>query len=92
MSKKISAGTIARTIALVLALFNQFMVMTGHKIIEIADDDIYNAVSLIFTMVTSVIAWWKNNSFTAAAIKGDEVTDALKSGSVDSAEIDHVLR
>ena len=77
---KISAGTIARTIVLALALFNQFMVMTGHKIIEIADDDIYQVVSLIFTIGASVWAWWKNNSFTAAAIEGDKIMKEIKEG------------
>ncbi len=80
----IDAGTAARTIALALALFNQAMTMTGHKIIDVADDDIYQAVSLIFTIGASLAAWWKNNSFTAAAKAADEYKKQLKSGEIHS--------
>ncbi len=77
--KDLSPGTVARTIALILALFNQAMTMSGHKIIDVADDDIYQAVSLIFTIAASLAAWWKNNSFTAAAKEADKYLSDLKS-------------
>ncbi len=77
--KDLNPGAVARTIALVLALFNQAMTMSGHKIIDVADDDIYQAVSLIFTIAASLAAWWKNNSFTAAAKEADKYLSDLKS-------------
>ncbi len=77
--KDLNPGTVARTIALALALFNQAMTMSGHKIIDVADDDIYQAVSLIFTIAASLAAWWKNNSFTAAAKEADKYLSDLKS-------------
>ena len=70
---KISAGTIARTLCLCLALINQLLAIFGKGTISFAEDDIYQAVSIIFTLVTSVAAWWKNNSFTQSALKADEV-------------------
>lgn len=72
MNSKVTAGTIARTIALVLALINQLLTATGHPIIPISDDLINQLVSVSATIITSVIAWWKNNSFTKAALVGDE--------------------
>ena len=36
----ISAGTIARTIILVLALLNQILTATGHGVINISDESI----------------------------------------------------
>ena len=77
--KDLNPGAVARTIALILALFNQAMTMSGHKIIDVADDDIYQAVSLIFTIAASLAAWWKNNSFTAAAKEADKYLSDLKS-------------
>lgn len=79
-NKNISAGTIARTIVLVLALINQALVIAGKPIINIAEQDIYNAVSLIATIVASVWAWWKNNSFTKEAIEADEYMADMKAG------------
>lgn len=75
---KISAGTIARTIILCLALINQVLTATGHSMINIADEDVNLLVSTIFTIVTAIVAWWKNNSFTREAIEADEVMKNLK--------------
>lgn len=73
MSKNnITAGTIARTIVLLLALANQVLAMCGKQILNIADDDIYQVVSIVFTIGASAVAWWKNNSFSQAAINADK--------------------
>lgn len=69
----ISAGTIARTICLALALANQILTATGHSVIDVSNDDINTLISTGFTVVSAVIAWWKNNSFTQSALKADEV-------------------
>ena len=69
----IGAGTIARTIILVLALLNQILTATGHSVINISDESINVLISTGFTIVTAIIAWWKNNSFTQSALKADEV-------------------
>lgn len=63
MNNNISAGTIARTIVLLLALANQVLAMCGKQVLNIADDDIYQIVSIVFTISASVWSWWKNNSF-----------------------------
>lgn len=73
---KITAGTIARTIILALAIVNQILVMCGKPIIEIGDETITEFVSGIFTIVVSVVTWWKNNSFTLPALMGDEIMRA----------------
>lgn len=69
----ITSGTIARTIILVLALLNQILTAMGHSVINISDESINTLISTGFTIVTAVIAWWKNNSFTQSALKADEV-------------------
>jgi SPP1 family holin len=69
----ITSGTIARTTILVLALANQLLTATGRSVINISDESINTLISTGFTIVTAVIAWWKNNSFTQSALKADEV-------------------
>ena len=69
----IGAGTIARTIILVLALVNQILTATGHSVINISDESVNTLISTGFTIVTAIVAWWKNNSFTQSALKADEV-------------------
>lgn len=75
----IGAGTIARTIILVLALVNQILTAMGHSVINISDESINTLISTGFTIVTAIVAWWKNNSFTQSALKADEVMKELKS-------------
>ena len=69
----ISAGTLARTIILVLALINQVLVITGRSMLPIQDEQVELVVSTVWTAAAAVVAWWKNNSFTKPAIKADEV-------------------
>ena len=70
--KNITSGTIARTIVLILALVNQVLAIMGKGTIDIADDTIYQLFSLGATVITALIAWWKNNSFTCLACEADE--------------------
>lgn len=72
----ISAGTIARTICLALALTNQILLATGHPVLPIEDSQVETLVTTGLTVAASVAAWWKNNSFTPAAIKADEALKA----------------
>lgn len=69
---KVEAGTIVRTICLVLALINQVLVMSGHSILPIEDEAVEAIVTNIATIATAVVAWWKNNSFTQEAIAADK--------------------
>ena len=79
----ISAGTIARTIVLVIALVNQVLTTLGYSPIPIEDEMIVDAISICFTIVAAVISWWKNNSFTKAAIAGDNFMNAVRNKDID---------
>lgn len=76
--KKVSTNTIIRTAVLVVALVNQVLVTAGKTALPILNDDLYALLSTILTAVTSIIAWWKNNSFTKEAIEADEYMNELK--------------
>ena len=75
---KVSSGTIARTVVLILALVNQVLSVLGYKIIPIEDGQINDFVTIAFTIGSALAAWWKNNSFTEAAIEGDKYKDIVK--------------
>ena len=75
---KISAGTIARTIILIVALINQCLTVSGHSVIPIEDEVINDFISLVFTIAAAMAAWWKNNSFTREAIKADKYLEELR--------------
>ena len=69
----ITAGTLARTIILALALINQILSAAGHPVLPIEDAQVETLVSTAWTVIAALVAWWKNNSFTAAAQNGDAV-------------------
>lgn len=69
--EKVKTDTIARTLALAIALLNQVLAVAGKETLPFGEEPVYQFVSLALTLATSLVAWWKNNSFTAAAIIGD---------------------
>ena len=75
---KITAETIARTIVLVIALLNQIFAIFGRDQIPIAEDNVYQLVSILFTIGAAIWSLWKNNSVTQNAIKADEYLKELK--------------
>ena len=73
----------ARTIILLIALINQILAIFGKGQIEIAESDVYQLCSLVFTVISTIWAWWKNNSFSLSAQDGDKVMKALESGELE---------
>lgn len=72
MKRKVEKMTIVRTAVLVFALINQVLTISGYNPLPFTDDQFGQAVSMLLTVGASLWAWWKNNSFTQAAIAADE--------------------
>lgn len=70
---KITAGTIVRTIVLFLALVNQMLSISGRPVLPIEDATVEAIVTNLWTLIAALVSWWKNNSFTDAALRGDEL-------------------
>lgn len=66
----ISAGTIARTACLLLALTNQVLSALGKPILPIESQTVEQLVTAGITTVAALVAWWKNNSFTPRSPSG----------------------
>jgi SPP1 family holin len=75
---KVKADTLARTIFLALTLINLILSAFGKVPLQLEESFIYEVCSLAAVLVASIVAWWKNNSFTKAAIKADEVLEKEK--------------
>lgn len=74
----VTAGTIARTACLLLALTNQVLSALGKPVLPIESATVEQLVTAGITTVTALVAWWKNNSFTPEAIKADETMERMK--------------
>lgn len=75
---KIKTGTIVRTIILIVALVNQVLSIIGKPVLPITDEQIEQIVTLVITIAAALWNWWKNNSYTGAAIEGDQLMNKLK--------------
>lgn len=75
--KDVSKDTWARTLFLFLSLANQLLAVFGKDTLEFTEDEIYQAVSILATIISTVMAWWKNNSFSQTAQAADVVLKNL---------------
>ncbi|HFU4567731.1 phage holin [Bacillus safensis] len=80
--KNFDKGTVIRTVLLFMALINQALILFGKPILPISEDQVtslaetlYLAGSMIFTIVTTLLAWFKNNYVTE---KGKQQKEILK--------------
>ncbi len=80
----ISKGTALRTILLLVALINQVLSALGKSPLPIESEQTEQFVSLLFTGIAAIAAWWENNSFTKNAIKADELLESLNSKAKES--------
>lgn len=78
MNMNITAGTLARTACLLLALLNQVLCAIGKSPLPIESETLNQLVTSGITVVAALVAWWKNNSFSKAAIAADKEYDRLK--------------
>nr|MDH3174822.1 phage holin [Bacillus pumilus] len=80
--KNFDKGTVVRTVLLFIALINQALIMFGKPVLPIEEDQVtsladtlYLVGSMIFTIVTTLMAWFKNNYVTP---KGQQQKEVLK--------------
>ena len=71
--KGVTAQTWVRTLVLVIALISNLLVVIGKRTEEIDMDKTTELLTYILTLVSSVWAWWKNNSFTEKAQEADAI-------------------
>lgn len=69
---------IVRLIVLVILLLNQTLIVLGYNPLPFSEDQIYEGVSSVATVVMALYTWWKNNNVTKEAQKAQEYLDELK--------------
>lgn len=72
MYTPIKKETIIRTIVLIIAIINNILTLLGKSPFPYSSEEVEQAVTIIITVIATLWAWWKNNSFTLPARLGDE--------------------
>lgn len=82
---KASKGTIIRTVVLFIALLNSLFVIMGINPLPISEEQVTGLVEAIYTVASialllfsTIVTWWKNNSFTKEALEADKTLKKLK--------------
>lgn len=69
---------IVRLVVLVILLVNQALIVFGLNPLPFSEEQIYEAVSSVATVVVALWAWWKNNSVTKEAQEADVILREMK--------------
>ena len=75
---KISKGTIVRTIVLAVVLLNLLLKALGKPIVDVDESSILYWLEFAIEIAVIIVNFWKNNSFSPAAIKADEFLKELR--------------
>lgn len=68
-------GTLIRTVVLVIALINQFLVSAGLNPVPGSEQLWGEILTAVFTFIAAAVAWFKNNYVT---YKGKRQKDVLE--------------
>ncbi len=74
----IKKETLIRTIITAITLINSLLIMGDKNPLPWSEEDMYVGLSTLAALLTTIWSWWKNNSFTKAAIQADEFKAKLK--------------
>lgn len=69
---------ITRLVVLAVLLLNQVLITLGWNPLPFSEDQIYEAVSSVATVIMAIYTWWVNNSVTKEAQEADAVLKAKK--------------
>ncbi len=61
-----------RLIVMAIAMLNQTLTMFGWNPLPYSDEQIYEGVSAVFAIASTLWAYWKNNNITPEARKADD--------------------
>lgn len=85
---KISIGTIARTIAVIIVIINMILKASGKPIIDVDEGTVLYWLEYAVEIAIILVAWWKNNSISPAAIKADEFLKQLRNSDEVESEVE----
>ena len=84
MNNSISKSTIIRTILVLLVIVNIILERLGIDVIPADEHIVTMVVETIIEIAIIVVGFWKNNSYSEAAIKADAFLRKLRTeGSAD---------
>lgn len=75
-----------------IALANIIMQVFGYSPVNVDEQSVYNIISTIFVIGTTLMGMYKNFNVTDASSKAQEITDLLKSGELLVSDVDELIK
>lgn len=89
---KIKPHTYVSILMILFLITNTISVyITGSPIIQFSEEQVTDAVNIILNIVFICYTFWKNQSFTKAALAADDVLSILKDGKITREEIEDFI-
>jgi len=76
--KNVKFATWMRLALLLFAFANQVLTATGRNPLPFSEETVYTGFTLLFTIASGICVFWKNNSFTGAALEADAFLEELR--------------
>ena len=80
----ISKGTIVRTTMLLIVIVNLILKACGKPLIDVEEHTLFYWLEVVLEIGVIITTFWKNNSFSKAAIEADNFMRKLKNGGSDN--------
>ena len=74
---EVSVGSYVRLAMLLISVLNLALRCFGADTLPMNNEAVEDFVSVAFTLASTLAAYWKNNSFTSAALAADETLKEL---------------
>ena len=75
---EVPLATWVRLAALVISFVNLALRSLGYDTMRFSDEEVAGAVSIALAAVCALAAYWKNNSFTSAALEADRILAEMR--------------
>lgn len=78
-----------RLLLQIFVYINQVVLVLGQT--PLSDNQVYQIVSLVLTILITMLTYWKNNDWTGMAKTAGKVLDVLKDGEVTEEEVNEFI-
>ena len=76
--------TVERTksIVLLISVVQTGLSIAGISQLPFTSDQVSTAITGVIAVIASIYSWWRNNNVTEAAVQGQQLTTAIKNGTI----------
>lgn len=90
--KRIKPHTYVSIVMILFLITNTISVyVSGSPIIKFSEEQVTDAVNILLNVIFIYYTFWKNQSFTSAALAADDVLTILKDGKVTRKELEDFI-